>query len=205
MARAGLMGREKLTPELSSLFNSGILGRLSVLPALSTLVLRCALLGPLGVLGLGRLVRLGTSKLAALLCVLATFLGMAGTGGASGAGDTALGLPPGEGDRKVRSVMDELLVVLTMLFLVFPPMTAPLATEDWEPLRTMRLVWIEPTGSGDDVWERRAAAAADEDSEAADGDLLRKAALAAMAAEELGGGPRGSGWTGCERWLTGYM
>lgn len=150
-ARAGLIGREKLTPVLSSLFNSGIVGKLSVLPALSTLVLRIALLGLLGVLGLGRLMRFGTSRLAALLCVLTTFLGMAGTGGASGAGDTALGLPPGEGDRKVRSVMDELLVDLTMLFLGFPPMIALLATEDWEPLRIMRLVWIEPTGSGDDV------------------------------------------------------
>lgn len=200
MARAGLMGREKLTPELSSLFNSGIVGKLSVLPALSTLVLRFALLGLLGVLGLGGiLVRLGTSRLAALLCVLTTFLGMTGTGGASGAGDTALGLPPGEGDRKVRSVMDELLAVLTMLFLAFPPMIALPATEDWEPLLTMRLVWMEPTGSGDEVCERRAVAAAAEDREAADGDLLRKAALAAMAAEELGGGPRGSGWSGCEQ------
>lgn len=200
------MGREKLTPELSSLFNSGIVGKLSVLPALSTLVLRMALLGPLGVLGLGRLMRFGTSRLAALLGDLTTFFGIAGTGGASGAGDTALGLPPGEGDRKVRSVIDELLVDLTMLFLGFPPMIAPPPTEDWEPLRIMRLVWIEPTGSGDDVWERRAAAAADEDSEAADGDLLRKAALAAMAAEdELGGGPRGSGWNCCEHWLPRYM
>lgn len=153
-ARLGLMGREKFTPELSSLFSSGIVGRLSVLPARSTLVLRLALLGVLGLWV--TLMRLGTSRLAARRCDFMTFFGMAGTGGASGAGDMALCLAPGEGDRNVRSVMDELLVVLTMLLLGFPPMTAPLATEDWEPLRTMRLVWIEPTGSGDDVRERRA-------------------------------------------------
>lgn len=42
-------------------------------------------------------------------------------------------------------------------------------------------------GSGEVVWDRSAAAAAAEDSEAVEGDLLRNAALAAMAAEELGG------------------
>lgn len=75
-------------------------------------------------------------------------------------------------------------------------MIAPLPVEDWEPLLTMRLVWMDPIGSGEEVWERRAAAAAADDREAVDGDLLRKAALAAIAAEELGGGPRGCG--GCE-------
>jgi hypothetical protein len=59
-----------------------------------------------------------------------TLWGMAGTGGASGAGDKALCLPPGEGDLNVRSDMDELLVCLTMLFLGFPPMTEPPPTED---------------------------------------------------------------------------
>ena len=118
---------------------------------------------------------------------------MAGTGGASGAGDKALCLPPGEGDLNVRSDMDELLVCLTMLFLGLPPMIAPLPVEDWEPLLTMRLVWMDPIGSGEEVWERRAAAAAADDREAVDGDLLRKAALAAIEADELGGGPRGSG------------
>lgn len=72
-------------------------------------------------------------------------------------------------------------------------MIAPLPVEDWEPLLTMRLVWMDPIGSGEEVWERRAAAAAADDREAVDGDLLRKAALAAIAAEELGGGPRGCG------------
>ena len=105
----------------------------------------------------------------------------------------ALCLAPGEGDLKVRSVMDELLVCLTIVFLGFPPMMAPLPTEDWEPLLTMRLVCMEPTGSGDEVRDRRAAPAAAADSEAAEGDLLRKAALAAIEADELGGGPRGSG------------
>jgi len=62
------MGREKLV--LSSLFNPGLVGKLSVLPALSTLVLRCALLG---VLGLGRLMRFCTSRLAALRCERITF------------------------------------------------------------------------------------------------------------------------------------
>jgi len=60
----------------------------------------------------------------------------------------------------------------------------------------MRFVCIDPTGSGDVVWERRAAPAAAADSAAAEGDLLRNAALAAIEADELGGGPRGSG--GCE-------
>jgi hypothetical protein len=187
-ARLGLMGREKFV--LSSLCSLGLVGSLSVLPALSTLLLRCALLG---VLGPGRLMRLGTSTLAALRWDLMTFCGMAGTGGASGAGDMALCLPPGEGDLKVRSDMDELLVCLTMLFLGFPPMIAPLPIEDWEPLLAMRLVCMDPTGSGDDVRDRRAAPAAAADSEAADGDLLRNAALAAIEADELGGGPRGSG------------
>lgn len=187
-ARAGLMGLEKLV--LSSLFSPGFVGKLSVLPALSTLVLRCALLG---VLGLGRLMRFCTSRLAALRCDRTTFWGMAGIGGASGAGDKALGLPPGEGDLNVRSVMDELLVCLTMLFLGFPPMIAPPPTEDWEPLLCMRLVCMFPTGSGDEVRDRRAAPAAAADSEAAEGDLLRNAALAAIEADELGGGPRGSG------------
>ena len=143
--------------------------------------------------------RFGTSRLAALRCVLTRFFGIAGTGGASGAGDTAsCRLPPGEGDRKVRSDMDELLVCLTMLFLGLPPMIAPLPVEDWEPLLTMRLVWMDPIGSGEEVCERRAAAAAADDREAVDGDLLRKAALAAIAADELGGGPRGCGCICCE-------
>jgi hypothetical protein len=187
VARLGLMGLEKFV--LSSLFKPGLAGKLSVLPARSTLLLRIALLG---VLGLGRLMRFGTSTLAALRWdLLMTFWGMAGTGGASGAGDIALCLPPGEGDLNVRSDMEELLVCLTMLFLGFP--ITPVTIEDWEPLLTMRLVCIDPTGSGDDVWERRAAPAAAADSEAAEGDLLRNAALAAIEAEELGGGPRGIG------------
>ncbi len=37
----------------------------------------------------------------------------------------------------------------------------------------MRLVWMKPTGSGDDVWERRAEAAAAEDSRSG-GDCIKK-------------------------------
>lgn len=40
-------------------------------------------------------------------------------------------------------------------------------------------------GSGEVVWERSAAAAAAEDKEVVDGELLRKAEVAAIAAEEL--------------------
>lgn len=99
------------------------------------------------------MMRCGGSRLADLRC-LTMFLGIAGTGGASGAGDTAParlgGLPPGEGDRKVRSAMDELLVCLTMPFRG-PVMMVPLPVDDCEPLLTMRLVWRDATGSGEVV------------------------------------------------------
>lgn len=62
------------------------------------------------------------------------------------------------------------------------PITLPPPTEDCEPLRTMRLVWMLPIGSGVVVCERRAAAAAAEERPVCDCGRARKAELAAVAA-----------------------
>lgn len=51
----------------------------------------------------------------------------------------------------------------------------------------MRLVLTLPIGSGVVVCERSAAAAAAEESDVAEGEFLRKAEVAAIAAEELAG------------------
>jgi hypothetical protein len=51
----------------------------------------------------------------------------------------------------------------------------------------MRFVCMLAMGSGDVVWERRAAAAAADDSAVVEGGLFRKAALAAIVADELMG------------------
>lgn len=66
-----------------------------------------------------------------------------------------------------------------------PPLPAPrtlLPTEEVDPRRAMRLVWMLPTGSGLVVCDRRAAAAAAEDREACDDELARKAWPAAAVA-----------------------
>ena len=114
-----------------------------------------------------------------------TALGIVGTGGASEAAETEP-FRPGDGDLNVRSVMDPLL-----LFRCNPPLPTPplvllpitlLLIELCEPRRDMRLVWMLPTGSGEVVCERRAAAAAADDSEAWELLRLRKAELAAVAA-----------------------
>lgn len=126
-----------------------------------------------------------------------TLDGRAGTGGASGAGLTGPFWRPGEGDLNVRSLMEPLL-----LFLCRPPLPnparAPLPTtlllpiEVCEPLRTMRLVWTLPTGSGEVVCDRKAAAAAADERPVWDWDRAMKAWLAAVAAalEVL----RSTGW-----------
>jgi hypothetical protein len=116
--------------------------------------------------------------------------GSAGTGGASrAAGIAPLARPPGDGDLKVRSLMEPLLLFLCRLPLPIPPriplpMTLPPFTEDCDPLRTMRLVCIFPMGSGVVVCERKAAAAAAEERPVCDCGRLRKAELAAVAAAE---------------------
>ena len=138
--------------------------------------------------GEGDVMRCGGSKLADLLCPSDTFLGNAGTGGASGAGDTGPSFrPPGEGERNVRSVMDPPLFCRIMPPLpgpprIPPPITLPLPTDETDPRRTIRFVTRLPTGSGDVVFDRRAAAAAAEEREALDVELCRKACPAAAVA-----------------------
>ena len=51
----------------------------------------------------------------------------------------------------------------------------------------MRFVWIWPTGIGEVVWDRRAAAAADDERLALDARLARKACTAAVDAAAFGG------------------
>lgn len=137
--------------------------------------------------GVGDIMRCGGSRLADLLCALGMFFGSAGTGGASGAGDTASFERPGDGDLKVRSVMDPPLFCRCSPPLPAPPrepppITLPLPTDDTDPRRTMRFVTKLPTGSGDAVWERRAAAAAALDREALEREFCRKAPAAATVA-----------------------
>lgn len=115
--------------------------------------------------------------------------GSAGTGGASGAAGIAALERPGDGDLKVRSLMEPLLLFLCRPTRPTPPrvplpITLPPPTELCEPLLTMRLVCKLPTGSGVVVWDRRAAAAAAEERPVCDCARLRKAELAAVAAAE---------------------
>lgn len=109
-------------------------------------------------------------------------IGTDGTGGASGAADTLPLRPvaPGEGDLKVRSVMEPLLFVRCRPPRPTPPrvllpITLVLLTEELEPRRIIRFVWRFPTGSNVGVCERRAAAAAAEESGPTLVDLVRKA------------------------------
>lgn len=136
--------------------------------------------------GVGEVIRRTGSWLADLCCVLPrTEVGIEGTGGASGAA-VIEPLRPGDGDLKVRSVIDPLL-----LFRCRPPLPTPplvplpmtlLLTELCDPRRTMRFVWMLPTGSGEVVCERSAAAAAAEEREVCELLRFKKAELAAVAA-----------------------
>lgn len=139
--------------------------------------------------GVGESTRVGGSMLLDRVC----FKGRAGTGGASG-GEFTIGLAPlrpGLGDLNVRSVMLPPLSLRCMPPLPGgPPRPTPLIalalpTEEPEPRRIMRFVWILPTGSGDVVCERKAAAAAEEERDVADCGLRKKADAAATAAEEF--------------------
>lgn len=113
--------------------------------------------------GGGEDTRNGGSTLAARVLadgVRPTSRGTGGTGGASGAALTC-GLPrPGEGDLKDRSVIDEVLPLLSIPGCALLPL---LIAEPFESLLCMRFVCRFPTGVGVVECDRRAAAAAAED------------------------------------------
>lgn len=112
--------------------------------------------------------------------------GSAGTGGASEACETGDMVPfarPGDGLRKVLSVIDPLLFCRCSPGRGVPPLLgAALPLDDADPRRDIRFVCMLPTSSGDVVCDRRAAAAAAEDREGVDGALWKKAEVAASAA-----------------------
>jgi hypothetical protein len=110
-------------------------------------------------------------------------LGTAGTGGASAS--CGLGPLPGDGLRKVRSVMEPELGCRWRL----PGRccTEALLLEDAELRRTMRFVTVSPTGVGVVTWVRRAAAAAALDRLGLDSRSLTNAFVAASEADALGG------------------
>jgi hypothetical protein len=153
----------------------------------------------------GDITRCGGSRLLLLLCPVGISLGSAGTGGASAAGLTAPFCLPGDGERKVRSVMlPELLArcrppLPALPPLVPPPTTLPLPVDDCDPRRTMRFVCTFPTGSGDEVCDRKAAAAAAEERAALDAGRWTKAWPAAAVAALIVLRSRGYGWSACER------
>lgn len=97
---------------------------------------------------------------------------------------TRAGVPrPGEGSRNVRSVIDPELFCRCI-----PGRAGPLPLDVTDSrLCTIRLVCIEPTGSGDVVCERRAAAAAAAESCPLETLLARKAWAAAELAAEVAG------------------
>lgn len=94
--------------------------------------------------------------------------GIAGTGGAlASAGAGALTLPDGDGERKVLSLIEPELGCLRT------PGVLEELPED--PLLCMRFVWMLPTGTGEVLWVRRAAAAAAEERDALEFALFRNA------------------------------
>lgn len=113
------------------------------------------------------------------------FLGTAGTGG----GFASLGLEPlpGDGLRKVRSVIDPELDCLCRLPGRCCGLMALLPLEEAELRRTMRLVTVSPTGVGVVTWVRRAAAAAALDRLGLDSRSRTNAFVAARDADALAG------------------
>jgi hypothetical protein len=115
---------------------------------------------------------------------------MAGTGGAFGSAATKLMLclfGDGDVERNVRSAIEPELFCRRKSRP--PPVRAvsdALPIEELDPLRTIRLVWISPTGVGAAGCVLRAAAAAADEREALDWRSLRKACVAAKAAEGVG-------------------
>lgn len=106
------------------------------------------------------MIRCGASKLEDGLPALC---GSGGTGGASGSGE-AMFRWDGEGVRNVRSVIELLLPLRARPGRSLPATTLPLLFEEFDNLLTIRLVWTFPTGSGEVVCDRSAAAAAADDS-----------------------------------------
>lgn len=110
------------------------------------------------------------------------FLGTSGTGGTFIS--EGLWPLPGDGLRKVRSVIDPELDCRCKLpgrcFALLP-------LEEAELRRTMRLVTVSPTGVGVETWVRRAAAAAALDRLGLDSRSLTNAFVAAREADALAG------------------
>jgi hypothetical protein len=162
------MGREKLIELLLSSFSARFDSLFACRDVEGVLSPARSMLPPRPPRGAGDIMRRGGSTLLARFDAVDIFFGRAGTGGASGAGLTAwsvLLLLPGDGDRKVRSVIDPPLFALCN-----PPRpNVPrdplpvLPTDDVLPRLCMRFVWMLPTGSGVVVCERKAAAAAEDD------------------------------------------
>ena len=102
-----------------------------------------------GFLGFGEATRVGgISALDARLpfCIGDMSLGIAGTGGASVSAATPLSLErAGDGERKVRSLIEPLLMRRCIVGAV-----AALAPDATEALRCMRFVWTVWTGAGED-------------------------------------------------------
>jgi hypothetical protein len=120
--------------------------------------------------------------------------GTAGTGGASD--PVGVGPLPGDGLRKVRSVIEPELVCRCKT----PPgrcCTALLPLEDAELRRTMRLVTVSPTGVGVVTWVRSAAAAAALERFGFDSRSLTNALVAASEADALAGARWGCMETAC--------
>ena len=87
----------------------------------------------------------------------------------------------GDGERKVRSVIDPELTDLPSSAFIEP---VELLTDPVEFFRTMRFVCTSPTAVGDVGFARRAAAAAAADNVFPEPRLFRKACDAAVAAAE---------------------
>ena len=112
------------------------------------------------------------SKLDALLCLWCAFAGIGGIGGAPESNDIVLRSGSSDDARNVRSVIEPLLLDLCRSGRLPPRIEPiPLPFDEVDPLLTMRLVCRFPTGSGEVVWERRAAAAAADEREAVDFDV----------------------------------
>lgn len=186
-ADAGDIGREKLTEERlpASWSSSSTCGRFVVArcprpPGLGPAPLSRLTPRPLGVpLVFGEAPRRRGSRLEARRCPEPGILaGMAGTGGAFGLAGSAL---PGDGLRKVRSVIDPELDCRCR-----PPGRCwPLLFDDCELRRSMRLVIVSPTGGGVMTCVRNAAAAAALERFGFDSRSLTKAWAAARDADGL--------------------
>lgn len=105
--------------------------------------------------GVGDVTRIGGSRLEDRIRDLS---GIAGTllDGRLGMGGARL-RTLGDGERKVRSVIEELLPRRCRFGRMLP---AALPNDDVEPLRAMRFVCSSPIGTGDEACDRKAAAAA---------------------------------------------